>query len=143
MSTTSVVCSECGERCYDAAPCSCCVRTDNTRDAADARLEAQERRIRELERREPTSEEMEAALAGKDEAFLGGTVRRCRGCKAPVFGGPNACVRCASLDEGLREAQAVMDALFGRSSSEDDLLIEAQDQIESLKRLENEREAGA
>lgn len=51
-----------------------------------------------LRQREPTRAEMEKALyeSKKDEAFLNGTIRRCRHCKAPVFGGTTACTGCVN-----------------------------------------------
>jgi hypothetical protein len=45
----------------------------------------------------PTRDEMERALAGGDEGFLRGTVRRCRYCREPVYGGPTVCVPCADV----------------------------------------------
>lgn len=51
-----------------------------------------------LSRREPTADEMERALGTGEEAFIGGTVRRCRVCRCPVFGGPTACVRCVERE---------------------------------------------
>jgi hypothetical protein len=52
-----------------------------------------------LSQREPTSDEMERALAGREEAFLGGTIRRCRVCRCAVFGGPTACIRCVERED--------------------------------------------
>lgn len=57
---------------------------------------------------EPTEGEMltvltEAAVNGKSEAFLRGTVRRCLDCKRPVFGGPVRCVHCLKALELLEE----------------------------------------
>lgn len=66
--------------------------------------------IARLKEREPTNDEMERALAGADEAFLGGTIRRCRICRCAVFGGPTACIRCVE-----RAAHAATTALLGRA----------------------------
>lgn len=70
------------------------------RDATLRRAEAAEARAAA---REPTRDEMEAALGDKDEAFLGGTVRRCIDCRTPIFGGPTRCLRCAGRYEMLPE----------------------------------------
>lgn len=64
------------------------------------RIAAMEAARRLGPRGEPTEEEMLATLAlaelaGKSEAFLGGTVRRCLDCKRPTHGGPTRCAACA------------------------------------------------
>ena len=56
--------------------------------------------------REPTRDEMEAALssAGRDETFYDGwTVRRCRHCGDPVAGGPTACLVCVKVRQQLEK----------------------------------------
>lgn len=67
-----------------------------------------------LEAREPTAEEMERCLQGRDELPAGEpyplgwpTIRRCRLCGTPVAGGPTACVLCvAAMDANERASLA-------------------------------------
>lgn len=77
---------------------------------AGERMQAE---VARLSLREPTNDEMERALAGGDEAFLVGTIRRCRHCRCAVFGGPTACVRCADradLAAAVKRATALESA---------------------------------
>jgi hypothetical protein len=69
------------------------------RDAAIKHAERLGEENARLAQREPTNDEMERVLAGGDEAFLGGTIRRCRVCRCAVFGGPTACVRCVERED--------------------------------------------
>lgn len=69
--------------------------------------------VRTLSHRDPTESEMESALGSADEAFIGGTVRRCRNCRRPVFGGPTWCVSCVARAE-VRALTAERDALRAR-----------------------------
>lgn len=44
---------------------------------------------------DPTIAQMNADLGAREECFaLGGTIRRCRVCNDPTFGGPTLCERC-------------------------------------------------
>ena len=59
-----------------------------------------------LHRREPTIDEMNLALVDRDELSPGDpyppgwpTIRRCLHCRAPVAGGPTACVSCVTRAE--------------------------------------------
>lgn len=68
---------------------------------------AEERAGRTSALREPTRDEMEAALAGGDEAFYDGwTIRRCRHCREAVAGGPTACVGCVKARHQLEKERA-------------------------------------
>lgn len=64
-----------------------------------------------LAAREPTRAEMERYLGDRDEIPQGEpyppgwpTIRRCRHCRAPVPGGPTACVLCADVSEVRADA---------------------------------------
>lgn len=60
---------------------------------------------------DPTIEQMKAALGDRDETFaLGGTIRRCRVCTNPTFGGPTLCDRCGSM----RLSRADLAAIAGQ-----------------------------
>ena len=71
-------------------------------------------------RREPTREEMEIALGVSDEAFLGGTIRRCIDCREPVFGGPTRCTLCVArgsvVDANKRATAAERDLTCAREN---------------------------
>lgn len=57
---------------------------------------------------EPTAEQMSAALGDREECFaLGGTIRRCRVCNTPTFGGPTLRERCGSLPVTNADLDAV------------------------------------
>lgn len=81
-----------------------------------AEVPALRQRVALLERRDPTEAEMLAALGAADEGFCGGTVRRCLGCRRPVFGGPTRCVGCATEgdetgDDAFRELAEIREAM--------------------------------
>lgn len=92
----------------------------NQRDQLQRDLAAANEEIARLKDREPTNDEMERALAGGDEAFLGGTIRRCRVCRCAVFGGPTACIRCVE-----REAHAATTAKLAKA---EEMADEARDE---------------
>lgn len=56
----------------------------------------------------PTVEQMNIALGDCEECFtLGGTIRRCRVCSTPTFGGPTLCERCGALPVSGEDLAAI------------------------------------